>query len=141
MPLVKTGKWIEAERTGQMLTLWDGASCTRRFRISTGKRGYPTPEGVFSITKKIPVRTLRGSVRGERWEIPGVPWIMIFRRGGFYFHAAYWHNDFGQAVSHGCITLSPGDAEWLYDWTPLDTPVWVHDAPEQSEKPGDRCGS
>jgi len=34
------------------------------------------------------------------------------KRGG-----AYWHHDFGQVRSHGCINLEPSDAEWLFDWT------------------------
>ena len=35
---------------------------------------------------------------------------------GEYFHMADWHNSFGRAnVSHGCINLPPGQAQWMYD--------------------------
>ncbi len=126
MTFVSTGKWIEVDLSAQRLTAWQAGDGIRRFTISSGKRHFATPAGAFTIREKIPVRVLRGSVRGEDWKIPGVPWIMVFKRGGFYIHAVYWHNDFGQPASHGCVTLAPEDAEWLYDWTPLDTPVWIH---------------
>jgi lipoprotein-anchoring transpeptidase ErfK/SrfK len=51
---------------------------------------------------------------------------MVFRTGGYYVHGVYWHNDFGFPVSHGCVTLGVPDAEWLYNWTPAGTPVWIH---------------
>jgi lipoprotein-anchoring transpeptidase ErfK/SrfK len=34
-----------------------------------------------------------------------------------------WHDRFGVPTSHGCVNLSPADAEWLFDFTrtPLDS--------------------
>lgn len=124
--LNRNGKWIEVDLSAQTLQSRTMNGSTRSFVISSGKTTHSTPTGTFAITKKLPVRLLTGTVREESWRIPGVPWIMVFRRGGFYIHAAYWHTDFGNAISHGCVTLAPDDAEWLYDWTPLDTPVWIH---------------
>lgn len=124
--LNRNGKWIEVDLSAQTLQSHTMHDSTRSFVISSGKATHSTPTGTFAITKKLPVRLLSGTVREESWRIPGVPWIMVFRSGGFYIHAAYWHTDFGNAVSHGCVTLAPDDAEWLYDWTPLDTPVWIH---------------
>lgn len=125
--LNRATKWLEVELATQTLTTWSDSTRARSLVISSGKPGFATPTGTFAITQKIPVRRLRGNILGEQWDIPGVPWIMIFRDGGFYIHSAYWHDDFGQPVSHGCVTLTPDDAEWLYEWTPLGTPIWIHD--------------
>jgi lipoprotein-anchoring transpeptidase ErfK/SrfK len=31
-------------------------------------------------------------------------------------HGTYWHNRFGWPASRGCVNLSPGDANWLFQW-------------------------
>lgn len=119
-------KWIEVDLASQTLVAWNGSSVDRRLTISSGKPGFRTPSGIFSITTKLPSRRAIGRVNGEHWDIPGVPWVMVFRSGGFYFHGAYWHEAFGSPASHGCVTLSVPDAEWIYDWTPANAPVWIH---------------
>jgi uncharacterized protein YraI len=124
--LSRDSKWIEADLTTQRLTAWIDATEIASEQMSSGRPDFPTPIGNFPITAKIPTRRLRGDVRGEVWDIPGVPWIMIFRRGGFYSHAVYWHEAFGQPVSHGCLTLPVPFAEWLYEWTPPGTRLWIH---------------
>lgn len=124
--LSRNTKWIEADLTAQRLTAWVDATEIASAAMSSGRPDFPTPIGNFTITTKIPTRRLRGNVRGERWDLPGVPWIMIFRHGGFYIHAVYWHEDFGQPVSHGCLTLPVPFAEWLYEWTPPGTRLWIH---------------
>lgn len=119
-------KWIEIDLSLQTLTAWSDASMAATFPVSSGKPGFETPAGAFSITSKRPTRHVRATVKGETWDIPGVPWVMTFRRGGFYIHGVYWHDDFGTPVSHGCVTLAVPDADWLYEWTPTGTRVWIH---------------
>jgi hypothetical protein len=120
-------KWIEVDLSAQTLSAWNDRAEDARLKISSGKPGFRTPAGVFTISSKYPARRTVATVKGEHWNIPGVPWIMVFRTGGYYFHGVYWHNDFGRPVSHGCVTLGVPDAEWLYDWTPPGAPVWIHD--------------
>ncbi len=122
----RRGKWIEVDLPRQELIAWDDEHRVSSSPISSGKAGYPTPADTFTIIKKIPVRRLRATVRGEDWDIPAVPWLLLFKRGGFYIHSAYWHDDFGTPVSHGCVTLPVDFAEWLFAWTPIDTPLWIH---------------
>ena len=35
---------------------------------------------------------------------------------GFALHGAYWHNNFGHTMSHGCVNMRIVDAEKLYYW-------------------------
>ena len=119
-------KWIEVDLISQSLIAWNDGVEDRRLTISSGKPGFRTPVGTFSISKKVPARRTVATVNGEHWDIPGVPWILVFRSGGYYVHGVYWHSDFGSPVSHGCVTLAVPDAEWIYDWTPLGAPVWIH---------------
>ncbi len=121
------GKWIEIDLSTQTLIAWNDRVEDARMTISSGKPGFRTPTGTFRISSKYPARRMVATAKGEHWDIPGVPWIMVFRTGGYYIHGVYWHNDFGLPVSHGCVTLPVPSAEELYDWTPTDTPVWIHD--------------
>lgn len=63
--------------------------------------------------------------RGQgTFELRDVPWIQYFEHG-YALHAAYWHDVFGVARSHGCINLSPIDAHRVFFWTePQVPPEW-----------------
>ncbi len=51
------------------------------------------------------------------YDLPGVPWVSYLTDWGIAFHGTYWHNDFGNPRSHGCINMTPDAAKWLYRWT------------------------
>ncbi|HSM55100.1 MAG TPA: L,D-transpeptidase, partial [Candidatus Sulfomarinibacteraceae bacterium] len=56
-----------------------------------------------------------------------VPHTMFFD-GDIALHGAYWHNDFGAPRSHGCVNMTPRDAEWVWYWSeegPNDD-LWVY---------------
>ena len=48
--------------------------------------------------------------------LPNVPYTQYFYKG-YGVHGAYWHNNFGQPMSHGCINMAIPDAEKLFYWT------------------------
>ncbi|MCO5221084.1 MAG: L,D-transpeptidase [Thermomicrobiales bacterium] len=119
-------RWIEVDLESQTLVAWDDTNPVYAAPVSTGKPGFGTPTGVFTISTRYPARQLIARVNDEFWDIPGVPWVMVFREGGFYIHGVYWHDDFGTPVSHGCVTLAVADAEWLYEWAQTGTRIWIH---------------
>ena len=45
--------------------------------------------------------------------------------GPYYLHGAYWHNNFGKKMSHGCVNIAYPNAEWLWNWSEIGTPVVV----------------
>jgi lipoprotein-anchoring transpeptidase ErfK/SrfK len=55
------------------------------------------------------------------FELRDVPYVEYFS-SGYALHAAYWHDVFGTARSHGCINLSPIDAHRLFLWTDPQVP-------------------
>lgn len=95
--------------------------------VSTGQKGGETPAGVFAIKSKIKSVTLKGCAPAFGcWTVPNVPNVMTFDSRGDALHGAYWHNSFGKAnLSHGCVNLPLGFADWLFDWAEVGTPVVV----------------
>ncbi len=96
---------------------------------ATGKDGFNTPTGSFSVLSKYRYKTMQGSAGGETWYVPDVPFTLFFTNQGHAIHGAPWVPDYvfgsGERRSHGCANLSVANAEWFYNWAPIGTPVQV----------------
>jgi hypothetical protein len=113
----------------QTLTAYEGDEPVFHTTVSTGvpnagstDNGIPTdtPFGAFRIYRKMPVRHMgNGDLVADlsAYELPGVPWCMFFVSTGVAFHGAYWHDNFGRRMSHGCVNMRPDEAKWLYRWS------------------------
>ncbi len=70
---------------------------------------------------------MTGGEGEEYYDLPNVPYVMFFynddvdKSEGFSLHGAYWHNNFGHPMSHGCVNMRIVDAKALYDW--VDPPT------------------
>jgi hypothetical protein len=84
-----------------------------------------TPVGYWSILSKYDVQSMEGTISNEYYFVPDVPWVMYFDNLGNAIHGAYWHNNFGTPMSHGCVNLPLYVAEFLYGWAPVGTLVTV----------------
>jgi hypothetical protein len=96
-------------------------------RISSGKFPNTTPlsapgsEG-FNIWRKLHSIQMAGGTNQAGWMIPGIGWPTFFLGSGIAIHSTFWHNNFGEPSSHGCINVSPDDAKWIFRWTSPVTP-------------------
>jgi lipoprotein-anchoring transpeptidase ErfK/SrfK len=113
-------RWIEVSISGRTLTAWEGGTPVRSFTVSTGREDEPTLPGVFQIEHKLE----RAWMQGDGYDIPNVPYTMYYS-GSYAIHGAYWHSDFGSAISNGCINLPVGQAAWLFDWADIGTTVVI----------------
>jgi hypothetical protein len=118
---------IEVNLSTQWLTAYEDDLIVYRAPVATGRDGFNTPTGSFAAYDKLRLQTMTGDAGGESWYVPDVPWVM-YVVGGVALHGTYWHNQFGSGyrLSHGCINLGMDDAEWLYGWADVGTPVKVH---------------
>ena len=77
------------------------------FEVSTGRKGYRTPTGVF---RPYMLKTMHYSKKYDNAPMPN----SIFFLGGYAIHATDAINSLGRPASHGCIRLHPQNARWLY---------------------------
>ena len=119
-------RWIEIDLTGQYLTAWEGDVAINGTYVSTGREGFDTPAGSYTILSKTGTQTMEGVLGGEYYNVPDVPNTQYFTDRGHALHGAYWHNNFGSVMSHGCVNLPIGFDAWLYDWTSIGTRVEIH---------------
>jgi lipoprotein-anchoring transpeptidase ErfK/SrfK len=112
-----TEKWIDVDLSTQTVTAYEGAVPVNHFIISSGLPGTPTVTGEFRIWAKTSIQDMYGGNRasGDYYYLEDVQWVQYFFED-YAFHAAYWHNNFGQPMSRGCINMRTEDAKWLFDW-------------------------
>ncbi|KKQ91931.1 MAG: hypothetical protein UU16_C0009G0015 [Candidatus Woesebacteria bacterium GW2011_GWA2_40_7] len=124
---VLTGeKRIYVDLTTQTLTAYQGDVVFLQTKISSGK-WFPTPTGEFTIWEKIRATKMSGGQGADYYYLPNVPYVMFFSGSGvaagrgFSLHGAYWHNNFGHPMSHGCVNMRQVDAQKLYYWVDPST--------------------
>lgn len=114
-------KWIDVNLSTQTLVAYSGQVPVFQARVSTGTAWTPTVAGTYSIY----VKYVSAPMSGPGYYLPNVPYIMYFYRG-YGLHGTYWHSNFGQPMSRGCVNLSTPDAEWLFNWAEVGTTVVTH---------------
>jgi lipoprotein-anchoring transpeptidase ErfK/SrfK len=118
-------KWIDVNLTTQILRAYEGDKLVLETPISSGRPPYYTVTGQFRIYLRYDMQTMDGRSLGFDYVTSDVPHVQYFY-GNFALHGAYWHNNFGTPVSHGCVNLNLTDAAWLYQWATYGTLVNVH---------------
>lgn len=89
-------------------------------RISSGKEGRETPNGVYSIMQK------KRHHKSNLWPKPNggakMPYMMRLTNSGIAMHLGYVPN---KPASHGCIRLQKGFAKKMFKWARVGTKVVV----------------
>ncbi len=128
-------KRVEVSIADQSLVAYEGDKVVLSTKVSTGIPGIGnpdgtpshTPKGRYNVQVKMPVRHMgNGEMTADpdAYEIPGVPWVSFFHETGVAFHGTYWHDNYGNEMSHGCVNMRPEEAKWLFRWvTPVSEPT------------------
>lgn len=131
-------KWIEVSLDDQKLRAWEGNKVVMEYAISSGKWA-PTPTGDFRIWYKTRRQKMEGGSKdfGTYYYLPNVPHNMFFYKG-YAIHGAYWHNNFGNPMSHGCVNEPLANAAEIFDWAGPVLPEGVNAIKASPENPGTR---
>lgn len=122
----RVDKHIYVDLATQTLTAYEGKELFLKTPISSGLWGK-TPKGDFTIWSKFVATRMAGGSGADYYDLPNVPYVMFFSNdevpgsAGFSLHGAYWHNNFGHAMSHGCVNMRPIDAAQIFDWASATT--------------------
>jgi murein DD-endopeptidase MepM/ murein hydrolase activator NlpD len=119
-PVVADGKEIIVDLSDSRIYAYEDGRLVRSVLGSMGLPRTPTVQGSFTVQRKYEAQLMSG----PGYYLPNVQWIMYFY-SGYAIHGAYWHNNWGQPMSHGCVNLPNEEALWFYEWAPTGTPVLV----------------
>ncbi|MDD4995244.1 MAG: L,D-transpeptidase [Patescibacteria group bacterium] len=121
-------KFIDIDITKQRMTAYEWGIPIKVFLVSTGLWKYPTPIGKTQIKLKQLFKDYAwtyGVNHPDNYNLPNVKYnLNIFPH--VFIHYAYWHNNFGHRMSHGCVNMRLADVEWIYNWAEIGTPVETH---------------
>jgi LysM repeat protein len=123
------GKLIVVNLSQQRLYAYQGDQLVYSFVASSGKAPYYTKTGEFRIQSKIP------NAWGSTWSIWMPHWLGIYWAGSTEngIHAlpvttggqVLWAGYLGSPISFGCIVLGTYEAQLLYEWADIGTPVSI----------------
>jgi hypothetical protein len=130
-PVAASNRWIDINLSSQSLSAYEGDVPVYWTLVSTGTRWTPTVTGRYHIYLKVRSQAMSG----PGYYLPNVPYVMFFYRA-YSLHGTYWHNNFGQPMSHGCVNLRTEDAQWLYEWSGPVVPPGKNSARASDQNPG-----
>lgn len=115
---------IDVNLSQQHAYLYENDKLVNSWAISSGLSGTPTPTGNFRVFAHTEMQDM-GCFEGAPYCTENVPWNTWFAPD-IAFHGAYWHNNFGNQMSHGCVNMPVDVAKFVYDWAPVGVDVAVH---------------
>ncbi len=133
----ETGRWLDANLSLQVLVAYEGRNPVFHAVYSSGRPGWDTPAGRFSIRYRVASERMDGStvlardantVRRANYVVENVKWTQYFTTAGDAIHGNYWRNPelFGIPSSHGCLGMPDANAKQFWDWASVGTLVYVH---------------
>jgi len=121
-------KYILVDISDQHMYVYEGDVLIYSFVASTGINNA-TRIGTFQVQSKIP------NAYGATWNIWMPSWLGIYWSAGLEngIHAlpilsngaTLWAGFLGRPVSYGCVVLGTYEAQVLYDWAEIGTPVEI----------------
>jgi lipoprotein-anchoring transpeptidase ErfK/SrfK len=122
------GKYILVDISEQHMYVYEGDALLYSFVASTGINNG-TRTGTFAVQSKIP------NAYGATWDIWMPNWLGIYWSGGLEngIHAlpilpsgaTLWEGYLGRPISYGCVVIGTYEAQLLYDWAEIGTPVEI----------------
>lgn len=122
----KLAQKVEISLKKQLLTYYVAGQAWKEFPVSTGKASMPTPTGTFTVTNKV---KKAWSKTYKLW----MPFWLGLNRGGIGIHELpVWPsgyregaNHLGKPVSHGCVRLGIGPAQYLFERVDVGLQVFI----------------
>lgn len=106
------------------LTVRRNGEVIKTMPISMGKSSTPTSNGTYIIGDRFSHLIMDSSTYGVPSNSPNgyrteVDWATQMSYSGIYVHSAPWSvgSQGYSNVSHGCLNVSPGNAQWFYNNT------------------------
>jgi lipoprotein-anchoring transpeptidase ErfK/SrfK len=98
---------ITIDKSAQRMTVAVDGAMRWRWPVSTGARGYDTPDGNYTAFR------MEKDYSSKEWDDAPMPNSIFFTQRGHAIHGSY-DKRLGRPASHGCVRLSPGNGAKLY---------------------------
>jgi hypothetical protein len=121
--------WVSvSEDIPETVDVWhNGKSVLKGLSANTGIPGAETELGTHNVYLRYEETTMEGeNPDGSHYSDPGIKWVSYFY-GGDALHQ-FDRASYGSPQSLGCVEMPSEDAEAVWPYTPIGTPVTVNPA-------------
>lgn len=98
---------VEVDVGSQTMEVYVNGNHKYTWRVSTGRSGYETPGGSYRAKR------LEEEWYSTQYDDAPMPHAIFFN-GGYAIHGTGHTKWLGRRASHGCVRLSPGNAQRLF---------------------------
>ena len=119
---------LKVSLAARRLLVLHGSRTVRTYEIAIGKPSAPTPTGRFAVTDRLTTGDPGGPYGCCILALSAkAPHSIQDWSGGdrIAIHSTPETSSIGQAVSHGCMRLTPAEGRWLLEHIPLGTPTLI----------------
>jgi hypothetical protein len=136
------GRVVIVSLREQTARFYDGGQLVYSAPVATGRPELPSPPGMhYAMYKQTHMMFTSPDPAGSPfWYAPTpINYGILYANYGFYLHDAWWRRYFGPGAnyphydpaafnggSHGCINFRESDMPWIYNWTPVGSPIIVY---------------
>lgn len=127
---------VTVSRDEKLARVFERGAVVKTYHVAVGTPEYPTPLGSFTVQRMD---------RDPAWNVPDSEWAgdlagktipagdpdnplkarFIAFNGSVGFHGTADLASLGQAASHGCVRMDPGDVKDLFERVTVGTTVYV----------------
>ena len=133
--VVDSDQIVHIDLSDQQASLIEEGAIIARYPVSSGAWETPTPKGTFQIHRKQTLRVSQQEVpyrmpyymeftKSESHGLHALPYLGDEKTNSDFWHEARDH--IGIPVSHGCVRFLPEDAETVFEWISVGTPVLIN---------------
>ncbi|GAB4145340.1 MAG: hypothetical protein OHK0017_04810 [Patescibacteria group bacterium] len=129
----KTAKIIVVDVTSQRMQALELGKVSLDTLVTTGRDGYETPSGVYTIQNKARKVNLKANAyfraRGENYNVWSDYWLGLGDGYGIHdawrWRSVYGGQDYHTKGSHGCVNTPLEAMKTIYSWADVGTKVVI----------------
>jgi len=107
-PPAQAAVQITIDKSAQLMTVERDGRALYQWPVSTGKAGFDTPSGKFKAFR------IERDHYSREWDDAPMPFSIFFTQKGHAIHGSLDTKNIGRPASHGCVRLTPANAEKLF---------------------------
>lgn len=100
---------VTVDKGIQEMTVWVDGAEQYTWPVSTGIAGFSTPSGSYTAS------SMNKIWYSKQWDNAPMPHAVFFTKQGHAIHATNEVRNLGKPASHGCVRLSPKNAETFFN--------------------------
>ena len=107
-PAAQAAVQVTIDKSAQLMTVERDGRALYQWPVSTGKAGFDTPSGKFKAFR------MERDHYSKEWDDAPMPFSIFFTQKGHAIHGSLDTKNIGRPASHGCVRLTPANAEKLF---------------------------